>query len=157
MVKVNKLSSLRVSDTGVDYTFDVALAMDLSPGDYLTVGVPVTDEIKMPEFPLTKCLSPQQQNMICTQSVDKTIKVTLSDAVPAYTTLSLTLSPFTNPSSGRLTGPFRLAAFDKDGYSFAVTEPGDTVTEVMLGVQMRDPYIIKENATLVVNTDVTTS
>ena len=38
-----------------------------------------------------------------------------------------------------------------------MTEPGDTVTEVMLGVQMRDPYIIRENATLIVNTDVATS
>ena len=45
LAKVSTLSSLRVSDTGVDYTFEVRLAMDLSPGDYLTVGVPLTDEI----------------------------------------------------------------------------------------------------------------
>ena len=50
-----------------------------------------------------------------------------------------------------------MAAFDKDGFRIAITEPGDTITEVMLGVQMRDPFLIKENARLVVNTDMATA
>ena len=54
---VSRVSSLRVSDTNVSYTFAVRLAMRMDPGDYLTVGVPLTDEIAMPEFPLARCES----------------------------------------------------------------------------------------------------
>ena len=56
--KVSRVSSLRVSDTNVSYTFEVRLAMRMDPGDYMTVGVPLTDEIAMPEFPLARCESP---------------------------------------------------------------------------------------------------
>jgi hypothetical protein len=157
VAKVNKLSSLRVSDTGVEYTFEVRLQMRMDPGDYLTVGVPLTGEIDMPDFPLKTCESSTQPNIACTQSVDKTIKVTLSNAVDAGDSFLFTLGPFTNPVSGRLTGPFRLAAFDRDGYSLAITEPGDPVTEIMLAVQMRDPYLIKEGAVLLVNNDIPTA
>jgi hypothetical protein len=55
---LKQLTSLRVSDEGVTYTFEVTLAMSLGPGDYLTVGVPLTEEIPMPEFPLQNCSSP---------------------------------------------------------------------------------------------------
>jgi hypothetical protein len=47
--------------------------------------------------------------------------VTLSDPHEAETPLTLNLGSFNNPSSGKRTGPFRLAAFDKDGFSFAIT------------------------------------
>jgi hypothetical protein len=53
----SRVSSLRVSGTSVSYTFEVRLAMRMDPGDYLTVGVPLTDEIAMPEFPLARCES----------------------------------------------------------------------------------------------------
>ena len=94
---------------------------------------------------------------MCTQSVDKTIRITLSDAVDAGSPLEILLGPFTNPSSGKLTGPFRLAAFDRDAFKLAITVPEDTVTEVMLGVQMRDPYLIKDGAAIIVNNDIPTA
>jgi hypothetical protein len=55
--RVSRVSSLRVSDTNVSYTFEVRLAMWMDPGDYLTIGLPLTDEIEMPEFPLARCES----------------------------------------------------------------------------------------------------
>ena len=58
--KVSRVSSLRVSDEGVSYTFEVRLAMRMDPGDYLTLGMPLTDEVKLPEFPLSRCESPSQ-------------------------------------------------------------------------------------------------
>ena len=56
-----------------------------------------------------------------------------------------------------MTGPFRLAAFDRDGFRLAITEPDDPITDVLLGVQMRDPYLIKSGARLLVNTDIPTA
>ena len=91
------------------------------------------------------------------QTVDKTIRITLSDAVDAGSLLEIILGAFTNPSSGKLTGPFRLAAFDRDAFKLAVTVPEDSETEVMLGVKMRDPYLIKEGAVMIVNNDIPTS
>lgn len=71
--------------------------------------------------------------------------------------MEIIVGGFTNPSSGKLTGPFRLAAFDRDSFKLAITVPEDSVTEVMLGVQMRDPYLIKEGAELLVNNDIPTA
>jgi hypothetical protein len=55
LAKVSRTSSLRVSEAGVEYVFEAKVAMRMDPGDYLTVGVPLTGEIEMPEFPLGKC------------------------------------------------------------------------------------------------------
>ena len=43
--KVYTVSSYRVGDLKVQYTFEIKLAMPLSPGDYILIGMPEGNEI----------------------------------------------------------------------------------------------------------------
>ena len=68
--------------------------------------------------------------------------------------MTLDVRSFTNPANGRPTSPFRVAVFDRNDFDIGVTS-GDA--NGPLSVQMREPFLITENATLRTNTDITTA
>ena len=74
--------------------------------------------------------------------------------------MTLDVRSFTNPANGRPTSPFRVAVFDREDYDIGVTSAAkDQSADAsgVLSVQMREPFLITENATLRTNTDITTA
>ena len=70
--------------------------------------------------------------------------------------MTLDVRSFTNPANGRPTSPFRVAVFDREDFDIGVTS-GSNDQNGRLSVQMSEPFLITENATLRTNTDITTA